>query len=348
MMFVVCDAAGRSLGEPRAYERTLSMEVSRGTTGSFRIRHTDPLYHTIDAGLTTIKVYDDLERLICYGPVLSDVEEGEGAGGTNVRVTFADLFWRLSKRYVAKKAAATDADLTYTNTDSGTIAHAILALANADAQTGITPGDKDTFIARTVSYSWKRASEAITELGAIEGSYEWRLSYTDGTPPTVELDLLTAIGVTRDDTYLEYGTGKRNCASYSRSRSADTQATRVWALGAGSAPPVEAHSDSAETLYGRLEDVVSFGDVSVQSLLGVLSAMHVAVRARPRTVVNLTPFPLRSPEFGVDWEVGDIVNARAVVNNTVRVNGQLRIWGVDFSISEEGSVSPTLRLVADE
>jgi hypothetical protein len=344
--FVVCDTTGRALGEPRAYERTLSFEISRAATGGFRIRDTDPLYDDIVAGETMVKVYDGLERLVCYGPIISDTEEGQGSGGATVRVAFTDIFWRLSKRFVGKKAAVSDGDLAYTSTDSGAIAHALLALANADASTGITVGTKDTFVARTVNYGWKRVSDAISELGAIDGSYEWGLRYVDGTPPTVYLDLKTSFGQTRTQTFFEYGTGRKNCQGYSRSRSADTQATRVWALGAGSAPPVTASDTGAEASYGRLEEVVSYGDVSVQSLLGVLASAHVAVRARPRTLVNLTPFPKSAPVFGTDWEVGDIVQARAVVANRVRVSGAVRVWGADFTISELGDVVPTLKLVA--
>lgn len=347
MLFVVCDLAGRALGEPRAYERSLSVGISRPATAGFRIRADDPLWEQIAAGGAMLKVYDSADVLRFYGPIISDEEEASGQG-SKVRANAADLSWRLSKRLIGKDVTAQPVGVTYTAQDSGTIAYNILAAANADEATGITVGTKDTFVARTITYLWKPALTAISELGAISGSYEWALRYTDGTPPTVQLDLPARLGQDRSATvFLEYGTGKRNCKGYRKVRSIEQLVTDIWVRGAGTNLIVNAFDAAARTAYRRHEDIVDYSDITVTALLDALAAAHIAIRNKPRELVELTPFAKNAPRYGVDWNVGDSVSARVMIRNNVRVNGTVRAWGADIAVDELGNEQPTLKLVPE-
>jgi hypothetical protein len=346
--YVLADLAGRSLGELRGYQRQFMAGISTTSTASCQIRQDDPLWAQVAAGNSKLKVYDTGGNLQLYGPVISDEETADAtqAGGAMVTLIAADQSWELSKRFFAKDQ--TGVGTTYTTTDSGVIALAILAVANADRATGITAGNTGTFVQRTVTYLWKQALQAITELGSLQSSYEWGLRYVDASAsaPTVYLDLAARMGTDRTGSvFLEYGTGKLNVQGYSKARSIDQQATNVYALGSGSTLVAQSTDAGAESMYAaRREDVVSYGDISVASLLQGLASAHVAIRKDPYSTVRLTTFPVNAPSYGVDYHLGDSLTARVVVNNVTRVNGSVRVWGVQIAIDELGNETPNLVL----
>lgn len=204
------------------------------------------------------------------------------------------------------------------------------------------------FAQTTVTYLWRPVLDALNELAALGGSFEWSLRYDDGAPPTVHLDLFGLMGADRTNSvFLEYGFGKNNCGHYSRVRSIDTQATRVWAIGEGGTKVSPAYDTGSELLYqARREDVVSFSDITIPQLLDSLSAAHVAVRKDPRSIIQLDP-RRNVLRYGADYEIGDRVTARAKVNGVPRVNGAVRIWSVSILIDELGNETPSLTLVPD-
>ncbi len=342
MKYIVADAGGVNIGEPRASNRTLTIGVSTVETASFRILSSDPLWDQVAAGDTTLKVFDSGGNLCFYGPIVSDEEVGNGQGAT-VQVSAASIAWNLGKRFIGKDT--TGVGTTYTSQDPATIIASVIVSVNGEKATGITIGTVDTFVAQTTTFLWKRVLDALNELGAVAGSYEWEIGYTDGTPPTCVLNLRSQLGSDRSSTiYLEYGAGTRgNCAGYRRARSVDQSATRVWALGNGSTLVSTASDAAAETTH-RYEDVITFGSISSAAMLDALSAAHVAVRKQPRVLVGLTPFAPTAPRFGVDWRRGDLISARVVVNGSVRVSGVGRIWGASIQVDELGNEKPTLQL----
>lgn len=341
----VLDSGGTSLGELRAYSRTLAIGVSRTATASCRIRADDPLWAETVAGETHLRVYNSLGDLVFYGPIISDEEVGSGQGAT-VKLNAADLSWELGKRYIGKDT--TGVGKVYTAVDSGAIALDILATTNTEDPTGIIAGTAGAFVPRTITYLWKRVLDALAELGAIQGSYEWALRYTDGTPPIVRLDLAAALGGDMtSDVFLEYGTGRNNCSGYTRARSIDLQADQVWVLGSGSTLVAQAYDSAAVAAYGLREDVINYGDIAALTLLDVLAAAHVAIRKAPRSLLSLTPFPKLAPRYGVDWQAGDVVTARVVANGMPRANGAARIWSADISIDETGNENATISVVPE-
>lgn len=341
--FIVADENGVNIGEPRATGRSLTVGVSAVESASFQIAATDPLWTLIAAGDCTLKVFDTGGNLCFYGDIVTDEEVGSGQGST-VQVSAASVPWRLGKRFTGRDTSGVGS--VYTSTDSGTIITTILAGINADQATGITIGTVDSFTPRTVTYLWKRVLDALNELGAITGSYEWQIGYTDGHPPACVLNLRAQLGTDRASTvFLEYGAGtKGNCSGYTRTRTIDQAATRVWALGQASTLVASAADIGSET-FRRYEDVLSYGDIVDAGILDALATVNVAVRKTARTIVNLTPFPATAPKYGVDWHVGDIVSARVMVNGQVRVQGAARIWGADIQISDIGNETASLRLV---
>jgi hypothetical protein len=341
--FILADLAGRNIGRPRAFDRTFTAGVSAVSTAGWRVRQDDTVWPSLDPGLVTVKVYDSGGSLRMFGPVVADEESAQGQGA-NTKVTAADVAWRLAHRFVAKDVHGVG--VTYTNVDSGQIALDVLAKANADAATGITAGTADAFVPRTLTYVWKRVSDALNELGSPAGSYEWQIRYTDGTPPVCQLDLRAELGSDRSSSiYLEYGAGRRNLSAYSRVRSLDQMANDVWALGASGTLAAEAYDDASRGAYGRFEDVLTFGDIAAPSLIDALAAAHVLYRSAPKQTIQATLFPATAPRYGVDYVVGDRVGLRAKIGGSVRFSGAARIWGVSIQISDLGQETPTLTLI---
>jgi len=334
--FVITDTGGVAIGEPLAEARTYTPGVSRTETASFRVNVGSRLWEQIIAGDTMLKVYNSADQLMFWGDIITDELSADTTSKT-VAFTAADLSFRLSKRFVGK----TGAGVTYTNTDSGNIVFVELAAANAEFPTGITHGLKDTFLNRTVTFTWKRFSDMLAELASISGSYEWTLRYIDGAPPTVLLDLEAQTGSDQTTTvFFEYGTGLNNCTSYKRVRSIEQLATRVYALGQGSSLSVTAYDPGAETLR-RFEDVITTGDITDTALLDSLAAAHVAFRHQPRKTVTVTPFPATAPRYGVDWWKGDLVTLRAVIDDVVDTDGTARAWSATITLDEYGNEAAT-------
>lgn len=341
--FVVCSSSGVALGRPFATDRKFQGGVSQGYTASFSIRADDPMWVTLtETENLTLKVYDSGNALRFYGPMITDQESGTGQGAT-VGVNAADLSWEFTKRYIGKDTSGSGT--TYNTMESDAIIASALATINGESATGVTIGTTGTTTTRTITVLWKRFSDLLNELGAITGSYEWALRYTDGTPPTVNLDLLATLGADKtNDVFFEYGTGKGNCSGYSRSRSIEQVATHVYALGA--ANNLTAVASDAGPLRRR-EDVITYGDITVTALLDAMAAAHVAARANPRHIWTMTPFAKLAPRFGVDWEVGDLVTARVYTNGRLRIDGIARIWGVEITIDNEGNEIPSPRLAPE-
>jgi hypothetical protein len=340
--FIVCDMDGVPLGECFASGRNMNLQLSGAATASFNIRQTDPMWSEIAAGGTTLKVYDTGGTLRFWGPIVTDEESAQGSGAT-VQVNAQDhATFELSKRFVGKDTAGIG--VTHNVKDSGQIIADSLTTVNAEQDTGIDIGTRDAFVTRTVTYLWKNFLQMLQELGAIQQSYEWRVRYVDGTPPQVLLDLQAIAGTDlTESVFFEYGTGLHNCSAYKRVRSIQQRATHVWAVGSGNTL-IAAASDPTAAGVRRHEDVVNYGDITLAGLLDALAAAHVQLRKNARQIVQLTPAPNLAPRYGVSWQIGDMVRARVMVNGSLRVNGNARVWGAQISIDENGNelAIPTL------
>lgn len=343
--FICCDrSSGVPFGEPAGFSRRVSLGISRTGTASFRIRTNDPLWLAIESGRVALKVYDTMGSVRLYGDVVADEESAVGAGGT-VQVTAADVSWRLGHRFVGKDLQGKGLKLTNHAAD---LMFSVLSHVNSDAPTGIVAGAKDPTVSRTMTWLWKRALDALNELGGIEGSYEWTIRYQDGRPPSCYLDLLQTLGQDRtQQVFLEYGTGLRNCAHYTRRREIEKLANEVWVLGDGAYMVGYAEDAASQAIYDLHQDVLTFGDITVRQVVQALADMHVAVRRKPREIVSVRTVPALSPRYGRDYVIGDRVSCRVLIQGTPRVNGAVRVWGADIDIDDSGQERPTLQLVPD-
>lgn len=208
----------------------------------------------------------------------------------------------------------------------------------ADITTASPPVTGGSFVGPTVTYLWKPLLDAISELGAMADSYEWKIRYVDGQPPTCYLDLVSIAGDDRSSTvFFESGVGLNNCTLFKRTRSSRQRITRAYALGTGQTLTAVAFDAAAEAApFARSETVLSVGDITDTTLLDALAAQHVAIRKTPRVVASMNLEPEIAPKYG-SWVVGDYVTARGMVEGELVVNGKARVWSAEINIDEEGN-----------
>lgn len=376
--FLLTDLYGNVHGEvTKASDRRVSLPHMRVPTASFTISLWDPLADPLVNSECLLRCYriDDRtgqRNLAFHGPVIGVDENAEGMTQT-IAVSAAGPFWRLTKRIIpaSKTKAGFSAGSEAGQWDLGHIAQAILNDVNGVDFTGITNGQFAGSINGWVA-KWylKNAAEGIAELAAGFGSFEHRVRPLEPTvfanarnwPKIGELDLMPTLGQTRPDAIFEYGTPRANVASYRRSSSWDTLVNNAlvsvggWPDGVEKVPNtgdpgidkyalVETGDATSMNRFGVMEDVVSDAGILDDNLRLQLGQHHLSVRARPRQQITFKPATGAKPAPFVDYEVGDTVRARAVVGGSVRFDALFRIWGVNFTLDQNGNEDVELELV---
>lgn len=332
----------------------------------------------------TDEVAGGAKRLAFHGPVVSAEEVGENLT-QSISVTSAGPFWRLTKRIIPGSDTkpgygyGSEASPQYL----GAIAHNILTTCNGDLSgygfTGIQAGSLTTsmtnpFVGGTMNMAqggvgpWhlKNAGEAIAELSAGISSFEYILvpeepTYPAGSFPRIaRMDIAPVVGANRPDAIFEYGTTRANVASYSRSVSRDQILTRaIMSVQGWPDPPVKDDSTDPDTYYelrkvvaanlstrGLFEEQVNEAGVLEDDLRDRIGNYHLYFRKDPRQIIKFRPSPRARPAPFTDYEVGDMVRARAVVRGSLRFDALFRIWGLTFSVDKNGNENVELELAA--
>ena len=334
----------------------------RAKTASGTLRLDNPLVDTVLGGSVLLKAYDGA-TLRFVGPLQSFEETASGDGGS-VAVTFADpLAVFLGKRLVGKSSAGyVDGDALNTR-DRSTLVTNLLAAANASAYTHVDAGT----VVATGSSSYLNLGPYANALAGITGvvntlngpDVELVLQEPQAVAAGLRYGLLNVapvIGTVRSDVVFEYGYGRRNVASYRRAGDLSIMLNRAYGLPstADTAASVVTASDAASiTAWDVLEDVVP-SDLGTDALRQATVDEHVRIRKAPRVLVSFSPVrndvarPGRVPQYGADFNLGDVVRFRAVSQTrSVRVDALLRVYAVDWTIDNEGASVPEFTLTAD-
>lgn len=353
--YALCDVDGLELGDLIAYERELTLGVSTVGTATCRIRQEDPLYTAVDVPTAPanianyLKVFDATGTLRFFGPIISADESGDGTEG-KLKLTAADMAYNMATSYMIDPALQPQADglgIVYTGEAVDDLIFDQLELAPNAAvfcfpNAGTSSGG---FPSVNVTYQWKPLLEALNELGALLGSYEWAIRYTGGPPPVSLLDLLTAVGGA-SDVELGYGTAPSNVASYTRTRTIEQQTNSIIAIGNGSTllSAVGVNTDSI-TAYKVVRDaVISYPEITTSALLDLLAQQHALYRGFAREIITLTPTVEGAPVYGQDYVVGDTMAATVVQYGRTRVDGTARLWSVTIRPNDVGGEVPTFTL----
>jgi hypothetical protein len=380
--FILTDLYGNVHGEvTQASARKVTLPHLRVPSCSFTI----PVWHDLaELVLDTdclVKAYrydehTDTRVLAFHGPVVS-AEENTEEGAKSIAVTCAGPFWRLTKRIIpsSKLKSGTQYGAEGALIDLGTIANTVLSDVNGHRFTGIVAGDhEDTTDAWAGKWHLKNAAEAIAELGAGLNSFEYRVRPTepvsyanpDSWPRIGLFDTLAIIGEDRPNAIFEYGVPRSNMASYKRTVSRETLLTRAiisvsgWPdsieklnLGTPLAPVIVdrynliERSDADQISdRGLFEEVVNDAGVYDDGLRQNIADFHLGIRKNPKQIITFKPVTNARPAPLVDYNVGDFVRARAIVNGSLRFDAQFRIWGVTFDVDQNGNESVEIELIS--
>lgn len=345
---------GTHIGEiTNAKERAITLQLNRMPTTAFVVRMSHPLAGRLLDCDVLVKAYQD-KTLRFAGPVVSVEESTSGDTGPTLNVVAAGALWRLTKRLIGKNATGYSNGTALAPVDRGAIAADILTTVNTEGDTGIRVGTITPSASGYVGpWRFKPAAEAITELSSTLDGYDFEIAPTEPTTDSGGLQIGTlnvapVLGTTSGEAIFEYGTGKRNVTNYSRPVTLDGLMNLGWNLPDGfpdnATAQIVTQSDATSIArWGRMEAVVP-GDVTVDAMRQTLVDEHIRIRKTPRQMVTFDP-AVNAPRFGTDYQVGDIVTARARFANTTRFDGHFRVYGVTVNISEEGKVTEKLDLV---
>lgn len=362
--FILTDLAGVPIGDLKgATERVVALPHGRTPTCVFKV----PLFYqyasNILDGDCLVQGWrtDHLgsRSLRFHGPVVTAEENGDSLNQT-IAVTASGPWWRCTRRIIPGSNSKTGYKLPATGErDLGVLALDLLDTVNGATYgyTGISRGSSSGAVATGVAWyeQPKNFAEAVTELSTPINSFEFEIV------PTVPTDVAQAWpqigvmnvgpligGVNRSNAVFEYGTTRANVTSYKRQmdRSNIDNSTIIlppsWPNSTDDA--YVSTDGSAAAAHGLFEDLIDAGGIEDAPLRQSLANEHTTVRKDPRQIITFTPALNARPAPFTDYNVGDYVRARAVVRGIVRFDGVFRIWGVQFTLDQNGNESVELEL----
>lgn len=374
--YVLTNPAGVALGELQNVKagRVGHAFNGRPFTAQATVRLDNPLADVILSGDALLKVYEG--TMLRFVGSLDTFEEvgGGDVGVGSIATVWADAWWVLARRAIGKSATGYTDGTAAAQKDKSTLVANVLNAANNDGHTGLELGT--VTLCGVNGYAafapYKDAASAIGELGVGQSNGPEVItrpsepaSVTGGTR-TAYLDVLPAVGQARPVAVFEYGTGRKNVATYRRAGSNSGRAQRVYALPSSSevgavatvATDLAAVAAGAPTL-----DAVIAPAVTVPAMRQTIADEHLRLRKVTRFLITFEPVPDdpdrpgRVPRFGTaaevqagtaDYSLGDLVTFRAVepATGAVRVNAQLRVYAGEWA-TDRDPAALALTLIAD-
>ena len=293
---------------------------------------------------------------------------------TGNRISVGCVGWmeRLSKRFLRRKK-------TYADADDGTIIFDLLAEMNLTVApdtsgyvipvvTGSSPNtptwiqagaklpnqgvggttayqDLTTIAAgRDKTYEiYTPVLNEIQGLSDIENGCDYYV-----TPDTRTLNIYRKRMVDRTNVVFGYNWGPNNIAQLGRQNDGSTLVNYFLARGKEGVTPRYQADAASQGAYGLIEETVSLPEIGPEQemILQYYASAEVALRAQPRIIYSMTPFPYagnegRVPEPFVDYNIGDKVYFSAHWPPRVSISNQaVRVFGIQMTIDEEGNERP--------
>lgn len=363
--FLLTSLGGQVIGEiTQGTNRQVTLPLNGVPTANFTIPVWHPLASNVLGLDALLKVYrrDSLtgtRTLVFHGPLLSAEEVGTDTTQT-IQAAATGPFWRLTKRFIGQSKAGIQFGTDAAMIDLGTIAQTLITTTNGVGFTGIGNGSTTPSTSGVFGPVWlQNVAEAIATLSAGINSFDYEVFPTEPTFPAGSIPQIGVfnaqplIGVQNPKVVFEYGTSRANITSYDRQRTLQDVVNRGimslqgWPDGSGTQDLIVNTDPTSIAARGIFEDVLNDNGVVDDGLRLELVNANLQYRANARERVTFTVAKNARPAPFVDYKVGDWVRARAVVGGSIRFDAMFRIWGITFTIDQNGNEALDLQLVQD-
>jgi hypothetical protein len=272
-------------------------------------------------------------------------DEGEADRYTSRFVCF-DALQRLSKRLVrdATNAVPADGKVTFSAVQVETIVRNMIDRTNTGGGVcGLrTNAAGPSLGTRTVDYEWQNVAAAMNELfeGSGLNAYVVPEDRVDGYLGYIVLQGAVSTTAAKK---LVWGAATHTAAKAERLQDMTDFANDLRVMGApaagAGARPIAARTDPTSiTDYGRYEDVMTFGDISVQGYIDNLADQAIALRKAPKVTARFSPQadPASSNPLNpfTDFLLGDQVEVYAGAKLRGGFSGTQRLWGFDLELDD--------------
>lgn len=372
--YILSELDGTEIGEVRdATSRSLSIGLNRAATSSFTIRGDNELAVPLFANDTLLQVWED-DTIRFNGPVISAELSGSGTETPSIAVSAADAAWRLSKRIVGQSTGGT----AYTGDRAKTARKIINELQATPSlmvnpHTGIKLLSEASYVAASGNYTagpYRPALTCINDLAHTLDGFDWYMAPLDGsevafvekkvggpsgyyTPLIAQFEANNAFGKASGAVF-EYGSGQKNVRTINYTRDLNDTVNIAFHLPNDLATEaVSSESDGASVLSrGRLEGLADAFGITDLALRSAWVKEFVRVKKNPRYVVSMTldidDGTGRVPKLGTDYWLGDVVTAVGAIAGTNLFSGEVRVYGVEISVNEQGMATTTPILLDEE
>lgn len=368
--YVLTNLSGKMLAEVRnAGERKVTMALNRASTASFSVRADNPVVNSLYADDTLLKIYED-KTLRFYGPIVSAELATQGAG--TVQVNAADPAWRLSRRISGQSKGGT----AYTG-NSAKVARKILAELMTFSEELYNPHHGIKLKAESeytgggeISYTAGPYASSLTCLNDVANTlsgFDWYMAPIEGetanvtnksgswtTPLIAEFEAETTYGGEAGAVF-EYGYGQKNVRNMTYTRDLSILGNKAIHLpddGLETGSVKEKIDIESVEHRGRFEAIADASGLNDSTLREKWLDAFIRVRKNPRFVVSMAldidDGSGRVPQIGADFWLGDIVQARSVIDGTTLFNGKVRVYQIQVDINQAGTATVTPVLVDEE
>jgi hypothetical protein len=348
-------------------EPKLSIPLSKTNTASFTIRLDNPLVNYLNDTSAYMKIYrkigTGIANLLFFGPVQTVQEVSTGDQAT-LQVNASGISWVFSKRLTGKASNGEGIKFP-SGTNRAKRFVELLEACNTESETHIDFTTGPIECTSTNGYEstpYRYLSEVLNDLSQTAEGFDWRIvpidNYMEGKVTGTKIGKFytkDVIGENRPDAAFEWGTGRHNVQSYTRTIDKTTSINKDFhLLSSGVAElPLEGTIPSvkgitlaeSEAKYGRLEELLSASILSKELRERLLNA-NLEVRKQPRQTIAFQPEiddgSGRVPTYKEDFDIGDTLPIRIKYNEETRFEGTVRVYGVEFAFDENKKETQSL------
>lgn len=369
--YILSELDGTEIGEvTNATGRNLSMGLNRAATSSFSIRADNELAVPLFADDTLLQVWED-DIIRFHGPVVSTELSSSGSESPTIAVSAADPAWRLSKRLLGLSSGGTK----YTGDRAKTARKMINELNSGsdgltNPYTGVKLLSEASYTAASGEYiagPYRPALTCINDLAHTLNGFDWYMAPLDGsesvtvtnelgswTRPTIaQFEANDSFGETPGVVF-EYGDGQRNVRTINYTRDLNDTVNKAFHTPNDLGSEAVLFEDDIPSLEhrGRFIAVADAFGITDTGLREAWLDEVIRVKANPRYVVSMTldidDGTGRVPKLGTDYWLGDIVTAVGAIAGTPLFSGEVRVYGVEISVDEQGAATVTPVLLDEE